>query len=347
VNRPTPGAPGAKLSRRARLQLDDYPADIAWSSDGRLLLVAGGQGQLLLVDAAGGAPAVQVLGTHAGGVLAVCAQTSGRLFASSGQDGKVQLWDAKSREAQCIHTASAWSEQLAFAAHGRWLGVATGRELRVFDSSGALRTQLPPHSGVIAALAWRPKSHELAALGNGGAHLHRLEPQPQSREYPWTGACLTASWSPDGRVLASGLQDGSVHYWNIAANSQSQMKGYGTKVALTSWSANSKLLATAADQQIVVWDFSGRGPEGSEPLQLSAHTARLTQLAFQPQGTLLVSGARDRRLMLWRPAQGSEPRDADLLGDEVSVLRWSNDGTQLAAADRGGGLNLYTLSASS
>jgi WD40 repeat protein len=206
-----------------------------------------------------------------------------------------------------------------------------------------VRAQLPAHSGVIAALAWRPKSHELAAVGNGGARLHRLEPQVQTREYPWTGACLTASWSPDGRVLASGMQDGAVHYWNIAADSQSQMKGYGTKVALTSWSANSRLLATAADQQIVIWDFSGRGPEGSEPRQLAAHTARLTQLAFQPQGTLLASGARDRRISLWRPAHNIEPCDADLLSDEVTLLRWSNDGSQLAVGDQSGTLTLYTL----
>ena len=347
MNRPAPGAVGARLARQARLQLDDYPADAAWSADGRSLLIAGGQGQLLLIDLSAGAPLVQQLGSHPGGVLAVAWQAAGKMFASSGQDGKVLLWDSKTRGSQCLHEEAEWSEQLAFAAHGRLLAVSTGRALRVFDSSGALRAQLPPHSGVIAALAWRPRTHELAALGNGGAHLHRLEPQPQSRVYAWTGACLSASWSSDGRVLASGMQDGAVHFWNITADTQSQMKGYGTKVALTSWSASSRYLATAADQQVVIWDFFGRGPEGTEPLQLSAHTARLTQLAFQPQGTLLASGARDRRLMLWRPSQGAEPRDADLLGDEVTLLRWSNDGQQLAAADRSGGLCIYTLSASS
>ncbi len=348
MNKPAQGGAGARLARQARLQLEDYPADAVWSADDRSLLVAGGQGQLLLVDFSAATPAVQQLGSHAGGVLAVTWQMAGKMFASSGQDGKVLLWDSKTRSAQCLHEEAEWSEQLAFAAHGRLLAVSTGRALRVFDSAGTLRAQLPPHTGVIAALAWRPRSHELAALGNGGAHLHRLEPrpQPQSRVYAWTGACLSASWSPDGRVLASGMQDGAVHFWNITADTQSQMKGYGTKVALTSWSANSRYLATAADQQVAIWDFSGRGPEGTEPLQLSAHTARLTQLAFQPQGTLLASGARDRRLMLWRPSQGSEPRDADLLGDEVTLLRWSNDGQKLAAADRSGGLSVYALSAS-
>ena len=337
-----------RLQRIARLDLGDYPADAVWSPDGQVLVVAGGQGALLWIAPTSAAATTKRFGEHAGGVLTVVWQSGGRQFASSGQDGEVRLWDTKRidscLESRLIHAGAEWSERLAFASHGRWLAVATGRALQIFDSDGGLREQLPPQPSVIAALAWRPKSSELATVGNGGACIHRLEPQLQSREYPWQGACLTASWSPDGRLLVAGMQDGSVHYWNISAGTQSQMRGYGTKVALTCWSANNRSLATAADQHIIVWDFSGRGPEGSEPLQLAAHTARLTQLAFQPQGSLLAAGARDHRLTLWRLTQPQQPIDADLLSDEVVLLRWSHDGTRLAVADRSGALSLYVLS---
>ena len=335
--------PGARLERRWRVELGDYPVDAAWSADGRVVVVAGGEGALLWLDVAGAAPGARRIGEHAGGALALAWQQGGQNFASSGQDGEVRLWDARTRAAQVIHTGTDWSERLVFASHGRLLAVASGRTLQVFDSDGALRAKLPPQSGVIAGLAWRARTSELASVGNGGAHVHRIEPDLGSREYPWQGACLTASWSPDGRVLAAGMQDGSVHFWNMGAGTQSQMRGYGAKVALTSWSANSRLLATAADQQIIIWDFSRRGPEGSEPLQLTAHTARLTQLAFQPKGPLLAAGSRDHRLTLWRPAQPQQPVDADMLADEVALLRWSNDGTQLAVADRSGALTLYSL----
>lgn len=340
-------AGSARLERRARVDLGDYPADAAWSQDGRALLIGGGQGAVLWLDTgAAAAPdgaAVVRIGEHAGGTLAVSWQGGGRQFATSGQDGEVRLWDARSREARPILKSVEWSERLAFASHGRWLAVGTGRALRVYDSDGTLRTELPPQAGVIAALAWRARTSELATVGNGGARIHRLEPTLLTREYPWQGACLTASWSPDGRVLASGMQDGSVHFWNVGAQTQSQMRGYGAKVALTSWNAHSRHLATAADQQIIVWDFTGAGPEGSEPLLLNAHTARLTQLAFQPQGPLLAAGARDHRVTLWRLNRPQQPIDADLLGDEVALLRWSHDGSQLAVGDRSGVLTIYAL----
>ncbi len=333
--------PGFRLEQRARVELGDYPVDAAWSADERALVIAGGQGALLWLDVAANAP--RRLAEHAGGVLAVAWRGGSQQFASSGQDGEVRLWEARGGAVKLIHAAAQWSERLAFSGHGRWLAVATGRELRVFDAEGTVRAQLAPQAAVIAALAWRPKLNELAALGNGGARIHRLEPEPQTREFSLQGACLSASWSPDGRILASGMQDGSVHYWNIASGSQSQMRGYGAKVALTSWSASSRLLATAADPQIIVWDFSGRGPEGSEPLQLAAHTARLTQLAFQPRGSLLAAGARDHRVTLWRLTQPQQPMDAHLLSDEVALLRWSASGEQLAVADRAGTLSIYSL----
>jgi WD40 repeat protein len=338
-------APAVRLERRVRVDLGDFPVDAVWSPDGRVLLVAGGEGAVLWIAVAEATADAQRLGTHAGGALALAWQSGGQLFASSGQDGEVRLWDARTRDSRVIHSGGTWSERLSWSGNGRLLAVATGRALQVFGSDGALVAPLPPQNGVIAAIAWRGKTSELASVGNGGARVHRLEPELQTREYPWQGACLTASWSPDGRVLASGMQDGSVHFWNVGAGTQSQMRGYGAKVALTSWSANSRLLATAADEVIIVWDFSGRGPEGREPLQLGAHTVRLTQLAFQPKGSLLAAGGRDHRLTLWRTAQAQQPVDADMYTDEVALLRWSNDGTQLAVADRGGALSIYSLRA--
>jgi WD40 repeat protein len=340
------GPATVRLQRRVRVALGEYPVDAAFSPDSRTLVVGDGAGKLQSLDVAAGA--LQPLGEHRGGVLAVAWQPGGKLVASSGQDGEVRLCDARTRESRLLFRLPAWSERLAFAPQGKLLAIGSGRTLRIHGSDGSERIAPLAQPGAINAMAWRPKGLELATLGNGGARLHRLgssSAAAETVEFAHPGACLTASWSPDGRVLASGLQEGSVQFWNIGSATQSQMRGYGTKVALTSFSANSRLLATGADQAIVVWDFSGGGPEGSEPLQLSTHTARLTQLAFQPQGPLLASGARDHRLALWRPGMAADPLDADLLGGEVALLRWSPDGRWLAAGDGGGQLSVYEVAA--
>ena len=155
-------AVGPRLERRAQLTLEDYPVDAAWSADGRALVIAGGDGALLWVDSGAGAggmtgaASVQRLGMHAGGALAVAWRGGAAQFASSGQDGEVRLWDARTRAARVLQSGAEWSEHLAYASHGRLLAVATGRALQVSDAAGGLRAQLPPQPGVIAALAWRP-----------------------------------------------------------------------------------------------------------------------------------------------------------------------------------------------
>jgi WD40 repeat protein len=334
-------APG-RLRPQPRIELGDYPVDAAWSGDGRTLVVAGGEGALLMLSlGTAPAPVPQVIGCHQGGVLAVTWQAAGRLFASSGQDGIVRLWDARSLESSAIHSGDEWSERLVFADNGRLLAVASGRTLQLFDPQGQALHSFPDHAGAIAALAWRPKSGEIAAAGNGGVRIHRLQPQPDSRDYPWRGACLTASWNADGRLLAAGMQDGSVHLWNVASDDESEMPGLGAKVFATGWSANGRFLAAAAAAALVVWDFGGKGADASRPIELRAHSERITALAFRPSGSWLVSTARDRRLLLWRVGAASEPQDAHLLTDDCTLLRFSRDGARLAVGDARGGLTIY------
>src|SRR5258706_1588624 len=174
-----------------------------WSPDGRHLVVAGGQGALLWIDATATDATAQPFGEHAGGVLALAWQGGGRLFATSGQDGEVRLWDARAREAQVIHTSATWSECLAFASHGRLLAVGTGRSLQVFDSTGRLLAQPPPQAGVIAALAWRARTSELAAVGKGGMRPYPREPQLHLREVPGGGAWLPGRFRPHRRVASA------------------------------------------------------------------------------------------------------------------------------------------------
>jgi WD40 repeat protein len=330
-------APG-RLRPQPRIELGDYPVDAAWSGDGRTLVVAGGEGALLMLSL-GTAP--QVIGRHQGGALAVAWQAAGRLFASSGQDGIVRLWDARSLESSAIRSGNEWSERLAFADNGRLLAVASGRTLQLFDPQGQALHSFPDHAGAIAALAWRPKGGEIAAAGNGGVRIHRLQPQPDSRDYPWRGACLTASWNADGRLLAAGMQDGSVHLWNVASDDESEMPGLGAKVFATGWSGNGRFLAAAAAGALLVWDFGGKGADASRPIELQAHSERITALAFRPSGSWLVSAARDRRLLLWRVGAASEPQDAHLLADDCTLLRFSRDGARLAVGDARGGLTIY------
>ena len=334
----------AILEQRASVTLDDYVVDVAWSADGCKLAVAGGEGKVFLLGYETQSLSAREVGQHGMGALAVAWQPRGDRFASSGQDSRITLFDAEGKQQGSQRPAMNWTSALAWSPDGQQLATAAGKQVSLWDSALQPGPQLPPLAAAVVALAWDKPGRDLAAALNGGLVVYRIEQQRiQIRNFEWSAPCLTAAFSPNGRFLATGTQDGSVHFWRRSSGDDSQMRGYPGKVEHTIWSGDSRYLATAADEQLVLWDFGGKGPEGSRPLQLRGHTDRIECMAFQPGGNHLVSGGRDWRISLWLPGKSATALDAQLADSEPTCVRWSADGRFVAVGERRGRLAIFEL----
>ena len=338
----------AVLDERASVSLDTYVVDIAWSADSNAFAVAGGEGGVVVVDDVLAKPRVRVLGEHAMGAIAVSWRPGSSTVASSGQDSAVVLWDVTATgdaaATKRLRPGMGWTERIAYSPDGKLLATATGKVLSLWSDTGELVHKFEPHDANIAALAWDKPGRDLAAATQGAICVHRIEPPNFGlRRYAWPAACLTAAFSANGKFLVTGTQDGTVHFWNLVTGKDSQMRGYASKVLLTEWSANSRYLATAAANDVVIWDFGGKGPEGTKPLELRGHTDRVSALAFQPNGGYLVSAGRDWRVSLWQPGKETVAVDAHLAGGEITAVRWSPDGKRLAVGESKGRTTIYEL----
>ena len=69
------------------------------------------------------------------------------------------------------------------------------------------------------------------------------------------------------------------------------MSGYPTKVTTLAWGEGGPILATGGGHSIAIWNFSGKGPAGSRPVDLAGHRMRMTGLAFAGKGGV-EDGAR-------------------------------------------------------
>jgi WD40 repeat protein len=341
--------------------IDDFPVDISWSATNDAFVVAGGEGRLYRIER--GSDAAVLIGTHEPGLLAAAWQPGRPIIATSGQDGGVRWWDltrdgvvgsdddvgdADNRGVnppRLVHRGRNWPAGLAWRADGKRLAFATARVLHVLDETGQSVSVLDAHTVNLSHLVWRGRD-EIVAVGNGALFLDRIDGDGKMEQFVLEGTPQTLSLSPDMKIVASGLADGIVNFRYLNLNKRSRMDGYEGKVDQTTWSANSRLLATASSgaSAIIVWDFGGKGPEGGEPLQLEAHDERIGALVWQPGGPHLISAARDWKLALWRPGPGSKrPLDVQRLEGEPALARWSPDGKWLAVAESGGRIRCYAL----
>jgi WD40 repeat protein len=326
-----------QLTKHWAGQLDDYVIDLAWSPDGTLLAAASASGPLTLYEALDGQKRHGLPG-HDGGTNTVAWRPGSLVLASGGQDGAVKLWDGAA--GQHIATASlghSWVEHLAWRPDGAGslLAAAAGRKLMFLHPDATVRHEFKDAPKTISALAWHPRGGCAAAAYFGGVCLWDADDAVAQKEYPYGNGILALAWSPDARWLVSGNQDPSVHLWMPESDVELQMSGYEGKVRHLSFDSASRWLATSGSQDACIWDCTGAGPEGREPVMLP-HEAPVCGVAFQRTHSLLATASQDGTVVLWSPERRQPMRATVRMPTPATCLAWSPDDRFLAIGSEKG-----------
>ena len=326
-----------QLTKHWYAQLDDYVIDLAWSPDGSALAAASAAGPITLLSAGDGARRAELPG-HEGGSNALAWRPRSSLLASGGQDGAVKLWDGEA--GQHVATAPlgrAWVEHLAWrpGASDPILAAAAGRKFAFLNPDATLRHQFQDSPKTVSALAWHPQGGCAAVAYFGGVCLWDADTALARKEFAYGNGIHALAWSPDARWLVSGNQDPSVHLWKPESDIELQMSGYEGKVRHLSFDSGSRWLATSGSQDACIWDCSGEGPEGREPLMLP-HGAPVCAVAFQRAHGLLATASEDGALMLWSPERKQPLRATVRMPASAARISWSPDDSLLAVGTEKG-----------
>lgn len=341
--------------------LDDYAIDLAWSPDDALLAAASAAGGISLFDAASGA-VKHTLAGHTDGTNCLAWAPDGTLLATGGQDGCVRLWNPKTGEQTAeVKLGNAWVEHLCWQpgagvadselgsprpTPAPTLFAAAGRKLVALRADGTVAHTFPDAPKTISALAsapsaLHPPSSVIAAACFGHVALWDATTFAAIKEFPYGNAIYALTWSPDGRWLVAGCHDNAVHLWAPAeADLELHMSGYETRLKELSFSHDSRWLATGGGRDACVWDCSGAGPEGREPLLLP-HESRVCAVAFQHAHGLLASGSAKGEFTLWMPSR-KNPMVAEVtMPSAATRFAWRKDDTLLAVGTEKGQLFVF------
>lgn len=322
--------------------LGDYGLDLVWSPQGDRFVGAPATGFFRAVEAGSGQFLANLPG-HEGGNLGLAWSPDGTRLATSGQDGSVRLYDgATFAPVAQAKVGTSWVEHLAFSPDSRSLAVAAGKSVKLLNMNGTLQEEFEPSPYTVSGLSWRTDSKGVWASAYGGVSLFNSGKPKPAKYLKWKGSLVSLRLSPDARHLAAGCQDGAVHVWITATGKDMEMSGYPIKVKELSWSSDSRYLATGGGNEPILWDFSGKGPQGSKPIVLEPHAQPLADAAFHPSENIVAVGDQSGIVTVWS-IQGKKavPLAAAARLSAVSRLAWAPTGRMLASVHASGELCVW------
>lgn len=117
-----------------------------------------------------------------------------------------------------------------------------------------------------------------------------------------TGMIRTFHWSPDGKRIASGGDDGKVHVWDPTTGKLSiNYSGHSSVIFDAVWFPDGKWIASAShDNTVQVWEAA----TGKHDFTYAGHFARVMEVAWSPDGSLIASASSDGRAHVWDTSIG-------------------------------------------
>jgi WD40 repeat protein len=315
------------------VDLDSHIAGVGFTGD-RAFLVAGTvDGEMAIVDVGRGAVRSRWQ-AHQFGLSSFAVSPDGERIATCGHDGRLGIWNAHDGSpVASLELRDNWGTAVAYSPSGKCIAAAAGKHLVIVSPDGDLVRSFDPAKSTISDLGWSPivdkrGNETLATVGYMGVTLWDVG-TAAPRRFEWKGSSLVLAWSPDARYIATGDQDSTVHFWIVKKAEDLQMSGYPLKVKELSWSSDSRYLATGGGDVVTVWDCSGRGPAGTQPISLEGHEDKITTIAFRHRGDVLASGDSSGRVIFWSISQDAS-RDSLEFASGISAIAWSDDDELLA-----------------
>jgi WD40 repeat protein len=172
-----------------------------------------------------------------------------------------------------------------------------------------------------------------------------------------TGTIASLDFDPTNTRLATASWDRTCRIWNLADGTMvGDPIDVGDGVTSVAFSPDGAWLLSGDDKGIArLWNTARPGVD--ESLLLAGHEGGVTAATFSPDGLKVVTGSSDRRARLWhlhRVEGGGDSSRARLQAvaplvltqdNNVSVVRFSEDGTRLLTAYDDGGARIWSSDA--
>ncbi len=333
---------------------------LAWSPDGKHLATGDYLGWIKIYNPANGQERVAFRADTSRAASLAFIKEGGSLLAGH-HSGRLTIWRTSPSPAwRTIGDPNDWQQScraVAVAPDNHTLAGATrDKHVRLWDLAApkAREVKLALGSGLGQALAFSPDGQLLAVavqacqghhheqlLNRGECQLWDMKTRQRVTVLTGSGrAVRTVAFTPDGKLLLWGDEDGKVWLWDVAARERrGNLGGHGGPVVALAVAPDGRTAAAAGGTRIKLWDLKDRRQRATP----ADHQAAVKGLAFVDEGRAVASAGADGLIKIWDVATGKQRTSFADRRAAFLCLAATRDGRTLAAGSADRNVRLYDV----